>query len=511
MFFQIIGRLASKIPEKLLLSILIVNFLLVIVYGGFLKFYNYDDYVVTTVALQPFSQFWDTLQSEPHPPGFYLLIKLISRFLPPPILLKMTLTGISYMLLAFSIIFASKKKLIERYKLRSGLAIFFCSFGFLEITNYIKQDILTFPLFFSYLFYILSKVSQKKISTREWVCLHLGAIPIFFLGYIYYAQAVAILLVFAMYQIFLNKNLAKYISSFFLIQIILITIYGLLFEFNQLHTNLDRFGWVARQNNDLLSNLSAFLTGASPHQLITDISVLGFVLLVFLAVSKEIKRKHTFRFFFIFLSTSILLFTYGFNLFSQTRYSILFFLCASVIAGWGMEFVRQKWIQILIFFLLFSFRTTLFIKGHNVLLISFSTFLQSLDTTISQETEPVGLIASAPSAPQYLKLQFFRKNSNIQPINASHTELYKEDTFTKDDLYYLDYVINLSKEEVKDNLSSTGLHRFIYIFLDDSSYHDPQKQVPNVLIENCTLKQITPITSTNSMIYSFEHCFESNP
>ena len=508
MIFQKIWNFLAKIPEKALVSLLVVNFILVIIYGGFLRFYNYDDFVVTTVALQPMHQFWDTLQSEPHPPGFYLLIKFVSQYLPPPTQLKITLTISSYLILIGSILFASKNQLIKKYDLKLGLLIFFSSFGLLELTNYVKQDIITFPLFFLYLLFLLSKVAIKKLATKEWLVLHLGLFPIFFLGYLYYAQALALLIVFATYRIYLDKHQLKKIITFFVLQIFLILSYGLLFGFNQLHTNLTRFGWVARQNNDLISNLSTFLTGASPHHLITDISILGFLLLVFSAVSSEFKKKNAFQSLFLLLALSILLFTYGGNLFSQIRYSILFFLFISVVAGWGLTKIRQKWVHALAILLVFSLRATLFIKGHEVLKTSFTNFLHTLDEIADESRSQVGLISSAPSAPQYLKLQFFRDKSNIIPLNVSHVELYKQDTFTQQDLLYLDYEINISKDEVRNNLLSTGLDRFIYIFLDDDSYHDPKKAVPNVLIENCKLGKITPIQSSNSIIYFYKKCFD---
>ncbi len=104
--------------------VLILSFSIKItLYKVFGTEYWYDEIITTEIGKQSLPVLLDTIKAEPHPPGFYIFLKIFpvenmskTRFL---------LVSLSYLLISLITIWGYKVQVLTKYKLSWGLALFF--------------------------------------------------------------------------------------------------------------------------------------------------------------------------------------------------------------------------------------------------------------------------------------------------------------------------------------------------------------------------------------------------
>src|SRR3989338_5312569 len=301
--------------------------------------YWYDELIFISFSKQPLVQLLDTLSSEPHPPGFFLLLKLLP--VENVLVTRLLMLGISYALFGIGVMYAYKTRLIERAKLTWGLTLFFTSYSFYSATMYVRDRSISIPLAFIGLMIVLNILDAPKKYARVKHVAGLGII--------------GVLLLFLSYDIFL----------FYLLAIILLTLYirnrsliilngcigivGLLYSamygIGQIGGNAGRSIWFSYVYNSLWHAFYKHVAGVLPFQFMTDAAVGIYSILMGYAMFKwrEVNRSVGIGVgVFLILSIGI---AYPTNLFSRAHYVTILFLPVCIIAGWGLEQVKRNQIK----------------------------------------------------------------------------------------------------------------------------------------------------------------------
>jgi len=75
--------------------------------------YTYDEIVVTEISKQPTPLLFKTIVSEPHPPGFYLILKPFSEL--PDKTLKIIISFINFFISLLALLYFQNSKLFKKY------------------------------------------------------------------------------------------------------------------------------------------------------------------------------------------------------------------------------------------------------------------------------------------------------------------------------------------------------------------------------------------------------------
>lgn len=503
---------SEKLPWLLIAGLVVLNLISVLLFDGFSLFYNFDEYVVTLVGLQKFPLFFNTLLSEPHPPGFYLIIKFFSLVFPPPVLLKVALKLTSAILLSLSLsYFYINKKIFAKLQLEWGVVFILLSNSLLIIMSNLKQDLITVPIFFLIFFIALTEVVTQNFSLKREVSLVILATLLFFTGYLNYFFAFSWITACQLTNWpTLKKNWKPKLMLWLTHLLVLITYIGI-FGFHQWQINQTRFDWVSHQSNSLINTFSLHISGLAPGETLADacfISISTFILYALYKRNALLSNKDAiFKKVFLLicaLSCILIAVCYYAEFFSQTRYPFPLFLILSVLAGWGATLINKKIILLAILISLFGIKTAVYARSNVLLQSGFSAMIENIKT--HAQVKKYGFVSSSTSGALYIKLQFFRDNPNIIAINPSYPRLYDVDTFGKDQLLYINVVLDQPDEKVHQIFQEYGLENIMYLNFNDQTFHDPKEQVVNVLTRSCELDSLEAITGTNLRIYYFSQC-----
>jgi hypothetical protein len=507
---------SSMLPRVLLFLLLAVNFITVVIFDGFSTIYNFDEYVVTIVGLQDFSQFWDTLHSEPHPPGFYLLIKFMSQLFAPPLSLKLAFKTLTTSLYLISLLyFLRQKDTLRKLNLEWGIVLVLLAGNFLTMMSNLKQDIISAPLYLLLFFMALTQVVSKQYSFKKELSIALLLTTLFFIGYLNYFFG--LLWVLSCRAINYKEVLGSLKQSWkskvpiWFAHFSVITVYLWMFGIEQWQINQTRFTWVSHQSNSLLHSFSLHLSLLVPGEILSDICLISILFLISFALYKreQLFKMHDEalkRVFFLFCAAAglLLLICYFGKFFSQTRYAFPLFIILSILAGWGITLFKKKVVILAILLFLLGIKTAVYSIANEMINAGFIAMMENIAAHTKEKK--YGFVSSSPSGALYFKLQFFRDNPNIVPINPSYPRLYDINTFGRDQLLYIDVVMQQPLDHTKQIFKEYGLTDFMYLNFHDQLYHDPEEKVMNVLAQSCVFDSIEPVKYTNLRIYYFSEC-----
>lgn len=233
--------------------------------------YWLDENIVSIISKQNLPLLFETVKAEPHPPGFYIFLKLfaVDEVFPT----RLALVFISYFLSLLALIWGYKNNVVSEYKLSWGMSLFISSYTFLELTAHIKQEILSFPILLLFFLVTLKAIKpEEKPNTGSIFLLNLLTLLILSLGYLYYLVAILTL-------ISITLKFRKSLLSRFLLatQLIIFTSYFVLFAREQLLLNATRFSWHNQNYNSFWRALSIHLIGYSFNGVFSDVLVLIFI------------------------------------------------------------------------------------------------------------------------------------------------------------------------------------------------------------------------------------------
>ena len=503
-------RLIKKLPILVLLISFIVRISLNLITPS--PFYEFDEIIVTHISRQESKNLLDSVAAEPHPPGFYFILKLVPT--QNVQLLKILALIVSFVLIFLVVVFAYRKNLIERYKLTWGLSFFFSSFTFVNITSRIKQDLITFPIlvfiFFTALY--LTKEGKKRNNSVLVIITQLFCIFLMFFGYVAFFQA---LLIVFFITFFINKEkLPKYLFS---LPLIFLISFLLLFGFNQFGVVSNRFIWVDDFNNSFLNSLVVHLTGTSFINGWPDAAVIFFLTLIFISLVKPPKglKKMVSPLFVVAICLTV--FSYLARLFVRLRYVAFLYLILSILVGWGIEAVKsENYIKktriIYLFLLLFLFSNIIFNWLGEIQRSKQQIFINSQLNKFAKEKK-VGLLTEHPTASLVYKLGN-NLSENVVALNIFFPDLFKKARIDRNTLEVEGFYTHLDEGQVKSQLAKTKLNDFYYFLglrffpIDqkgESTYYDPERSVFKVLNGSCG---VTRVVNANpfSLLFVFQDC-----
>ncbi|MFV1917080.1 MAG: hypothetical protein ACC618_01130 [Patescibacteria group bacterium] len=461
--------------------------------------YLYDEIIVTRVSRQEISQLLETIRFEPHPPGFYLFLKLLPVFETK--ITKIIITLINFSLTLLGLTYAYKRGIIRKYNISAGLALFLASFSFFSLSAIVKQDSLSFPILLLFIFVLLSAVVQKKKAVvKELFFANILTVVLLLLGYIYYLQALFLLFFLTVYL--RKERLSKY---FFAAQLAILSIYLLVFGFEQIANNFSRFTWINDNTLSFMDTLSGNVIGLSNH-FIADVHLLTFIGLIAVAVIKYSRGKKK-DMILVVAGLAAVLTVLGYaGLFARGRYVVFLLFLLSILAGWGLTAIkfRGKIVQSLIYLV--------------ILLPAFITFPTSIAAReqVNQEFRAqiikyskykrTGFLTEHPIFPYIFNLD--NKIENVVPVNVFFPKMFENRSSLDSEVVQLDgYYRQVNVAEIKSLLSKNKLTEYIYLldYQEGRGYYDPERLVLKALQESCKVEDIKAVLY-KSVLFKFNEC-----
>lgn len=462
-----------------------------------------DEVVVTEVSKQGMGQLLNTVQAEPHPVGFYIFLKLLP--VNDVYVTRSILAILSYVLIAGALVWANKRSIIEKYDLGPGLALFFTSYTFLELTGHVRHEIVSFPGFLWYMLILTKLVGEGLKPKFNLVAAHLLIILLSLLGYLYYVLALGMMLL-VVWRAFEKDWLPRMLAVF---QVVYFVIYLRVWVYGQLITNLSRLGWWGDYFNSFMNAMSVHLVGRGFTGPVSDVVGGLFVFLVarsFLLIRAKNGHMSKFRSYVNFATGGILILVYLTRAMVRTRYTSVLFLLLSVAAGWGLRAVKIRHQTLLgvvlvgVFFAtsMASF-ATLNVGGMRVRTVEM--------LKIESREERYGFLEDNGVFPG--EIMFPKTDNSIIPVYVLQPGLFEGyETIERRHLMAEGKSKVVSANEVKGKLIETNLHNYFYRFRikDKSNQLDPERLVMKVLDENCKERKLL-IQNNDWIIFAYRSCF----
>lgn len=508
--FLLSQRLDKKLTplySHLYLILIFITLLSIVFYSGFLQFYDFDEFVVSTISKQPLSQLFDTIYSEPHPPGFYLLLKFFGFFFHTPASLKRSVISFCLIMFAFIMRYGTQLKIFRENKMYFGTLLFLSSYGFTFVSNNLKQDIVTFPLIILVFFICLNFFDKlrhhKSLSLSNYTLLVVLNLLIFFFGYLAFAWSFFITSILLFFDFYQTKKVKSLLPLGVVLLIVLL--YFGVFGYEQFLTNRTRFLWINYQNNSFIPSLSTFLIGAEPHHFLTDMYLIGSFVLLYLSIEAWRQKKLNSVLFFLFSVVTVLAFAFGYELkiISQTRYMLFPFFVLCLLLGWSAEFFQKKVFLVFIIFLMVSIKTTVFIRSQSLGYSTFAGFITSWSPFF--QDKKVGFLSSAPTGSYFFYLQFTPQEKNLIPINSRELYAYEGRTIEKKHLLNDGKLFSLSNEETIQRLRDLHIEHFMFVDMSRLNFLDKDDTVLRTLQQHCVTEHIDSFTRQDS-VYFFASC-----
>jgi hypothetical protein len=490
--------------EFLPLTILLLGFLLRVLFIFFFNtVYVYDEVVVTEISKQPIDILLKTIKAEPHPPGFYLFLKLFSE--RPDKLVKIIIATTSFVLSLAAVVYVQKTKLLNRYKLSLGLSFLFGSFTFMSVSTTIKQDAISVPLFLFFLataLYLLSKRTKKNM--RHLVLANILLFTLLSVGYVLYLQALVII---AAVTFSLKKN--KISVLLLAIQFSILALFLKFWWLEQISTNQSRFTWFSENYNSFVQSFGAHLIGFKPVIFFADIIIITAIGLVLFFSYKTLRAlpKIDLRFTVLCLIVLLIIISYTTESFVRTRYTFTLFALISFGVGWALEelTVRKKvFLVILVPFLLFG------LSGFYIAQIQSSKEIDrriEIYKELSEKGAYGAIDTNGGLFSQVAKIKYL-VGENIVPINIYYPKLYSNKQGIDYEMLAKEghRPLELHGDIVKTLLSENRLENFIYVVdkKDKRAYVDGDLIILNTLQKNCVPGEV--YNTAASTIFTYENC-----
>ncbi len=500
--------MADKIKENFYLILIIYTLLfsLAVKLAVVISFnfpYSYDEIIVTEVSKQPLPKLLDTVLAEPHPPGFYLFLKLFP--VDNIMLTRILLIALFYAGVAAALFCGYKSKIIRRYGMEVGIILFFSTLPFFVVPSYAKQDTVSLLLLLPTLFLLLNYSESKRQKT-----LTLAVILIFmqfFIGYVYFVYSFVMLLITILSsdsfsKIFFKKN--WYLFLFGLPSLL----YLLTYFPAQLSSNLHRFRWLEDVPSGIFIWLGRNLVYAQDtYAGVVDLIVIVFLFILFKAISKRIANTPIFyrdiilMFFFVTALVS-----YIFGWFRIPRYSItVLFLALVIVGNYIRKFLdRRRYMYILLIVVFLQTISTAFMYSSHI-----QEEKKYLDITnvfrevMKDGTTKIGFLTPHPNSAFVLR-KSFPKEIAIVPVSPVVNFYVDPGEINRNLLLVEGAPLDLSVEDLVELLKSKELNSYVYMFSESSHYYDPSLKLFTALSSLCDIRKV--YEATGFQIIYFNNC-----
>lgn len=457
--------------------------------------YWLDEIIVTDVSRQPLKLLFDTITAEPHPPGFYLFLKLLP--VADMSATRMILVALSYALSAAVLAFGYIKGIVQRFRLQYGLSLFFATYSFLELSAHVRLEILAFPLMLLFLLLAVLIWDSESVRPPVWLAFAFSLTALMGIGYVYYFFCLAIGA-----ALFLRRRQPA-LLFILLAQSALGGTYFLLFGRFQLLTNSGRFAWLGDHSNSLIEAFKTSLAGNGSGELIADLVVLLFAYLT-VSLIPSLRGKNRLAVPVGVISLVLIVISYPLHLNVRTRYSSLLVLLSCVLAGWRIADFKRNQPVLLAATALILYSGLVSFRGANVGLFR-GPFGRLLVGAARGQT--YGYIEDSATL-QFANKITYIPESNIIPVNIHFPSLSRPPfSINKTLLSAEGKTTPLNEESLRDNLAGLGIRNYFYVseFLEKGNYIDENKLLMRVLDQYCRQRESRKL-SNQFIFYTYRGC-----
>ena len=468
-----------------------------------------DESVVTMIAKKNVGDILEVVKAEPHPPGFYLFLKLFP--LHDFKATRLYLIILSYSLVVVAISFAYVNRIYYKYNLRLWFGLIVSSSFLPLLTTHVRHDAVTFPVMVIYYTVLLAVVHEKGVIKRHVLYLIVMLTFVLFIAYIPFIYMFVSLCFVAF---ILRKRYIWYLLFFpGLCGLLLFCTYTK----TQFLINRSRFVWVGAHENSIMSGVKNQILGKSiSNSIITDAILLGFFV-IFLYSFKVLSQNISIRNKNLLAITGVFLVlaTYISHGFVTERYGLALYFYMIFIISYGMVFkqIVNKYVtQFIVVLYLVSLSSFLY---RYIQTYQYFNSLKDAVEQISHEGE-LGLLFEDPVAPFLFKQQFMHDNNQVIPVSGYYPQYFKNKTeIEKKDLmigFEPDWQIQyqrLTVDNVKQMLSENELDRYIYVYEFWSTiqpHYDKDRIILNTLNKACNLEELYDEKEMDIIIFYFNNC-----
>jgi len=464
--------------------------------------YWLDEIITTVLSRQELGLLLDTIKAEPHPPGFYLFLKLL--YTNNQLMTRLILVFLSYLLTFLALFWGYRNKVISTYQLSSGLALFISSYTFLELSAHIKQEILSFPILLLFLLMILKFVKAKgKGKVLDFIFLNMALLLILSLGYIYYFFSILIL---TLVKFKFRKN--SIFSILLLAQSCVFVFYFYLFGWEQFRQNITRFSWFSENYNSFWRALSIHLAGYAFTGFFSDLMVIIFLALFILSWKfrkKLTKNANSLYTPMLGIFSFLILISYPARFFVRTRYSSLPFLILSIFAGWGLLHLPKKKMILPLIFVFFCLAMLSF-NSRNV-----GIYRGQIAKILQEESkkDKFGFLTDDSLSSLAITLNYRSILENVIPLNIYYPRIFENaQTIENKHLSIEGKSLDFEISKIESNLKETGIKNFFYWLKvpEKPNYFDPYRKTLTLLEGSCSKIKIIKL-SYPELLFIFRDCF----
>lgn len=463
-----------------LVFFIVISFLVKSLISSTTLYHNFDETIITQISSLPLTQLINTITHEPHPPLFYLIIKLISLTHLP---LCFSLSLINFFIVFLTLYHQVTNK--HHKALTITVLIFTSTFSYLLTSTQIKPQIISTPLLLYSLTLTISIHQSQSIRVKH---LFLKStfilLTLFFINYLDFLYAFLAFFIISI-QKYPQRSLTTTLNLLFPT-----TLYLLTFGHLQLTNNQNRFHWVNYYHNHPLTSLTTSLFGTLHPLFYLATSLLIGIFLVFFITTKKISTNTK--------TIPIIWFVLAFvtKSFTRIRYipHLTLSLCASV--SWHLSSLPPiKIFSLLIPFNIFTL--TMFYQYTQHQNNSMTSLIHSLNTHSSNQ--PTVLITNRAL------FAYTLYQEKILPKNFIPTNLSSDANFTTPISarhLQLDAKVLSSQDQIINQLKHQSTKGIVYIHViqPNPGFYDPQQLIPQTLNHYC---QKTTTSSLDTFIITF--------
>ncbi len=499
-----VSMLREKLSRNSLYLMIMLSFfltsLIVLVRGSG---YWYDEIIVTEISRQPPAELMRTIYAEPHPPGFYFLLKLfpIDNYQAS----RISILFVSHVLLLLTVYVAIKTGVMEWHKLKYGFFILLSSpFWFVLAAN-LKQDAVSFPLLA--LSMVVALHHMKTKSDRSFLLLALICLATLSMGYINFIKVLGITVLS-----FIYSPSKKKLAPLGLVTLIVI-LYLILFGMAQYKTNLGRFTWQQDFYQGITETFYGAFGGEFTGEARSRLSDLVFAAGVFLAVPWGRKLVVTRKTKIIFLVYALILIIYFIVIgVYRSRYISEALLLFAVFVGWGLErllHVIDKRYKLVIyaFLIIFPLNGLINFTYLNEMIIGYKEQNRYIESLVGGTK--TGLISRHAIEPYIRKQGYFKGNDYAVPINP-YSSMANVSKIDRELLFQDGNYERAGRQDILNRLRDTGLSRFIFTMggaTNEENFYkqlDPEQNIMAALNEYCANDSFMYFQNTSLIV--FEDC-----
>jgi hypothetical protein len=484
----------------LVLTLTLVTFIKVAIIGIIHPvFYNFDETIITQISKLPLANFFNTVAAEPNPFGFYFLLRYFpvnDIFLSKIILTLLTST-------IFLLGLYLERKVIKDTNLIYGILIFLISYGVIDMLSILKQDSLSIPIFTIAFLESIKILKYEKYSYTSYIFLNILTIFLLLLSTIHYLEILGIILL-----ITFSKKSKQIIINFLIPQAITYVIFFFFYGFTEYLLVFERLGKFAITMfpNSAVSSLSQFMLGVQPGNIVNDILIVFILFNIYTFLT--FKNKQITEKFILLITLLFFIIFSGFNLFTEVRYSVSFYLLICLIIGWVLkkyssEIKRYNTELIISLSLILITLGNLFIWARSLYISELSS--KHLQKTINSFSTPIGFISDNELNTFTYTYQYKLAYNIIPFIPHLKTIQSEANIITRNYLVPENQNSSVSNNKLEEHFHLLGVDSYLYLMIMNNNVDNAKRIYLPILMSKCS-KVETLETWNRMLLLKFTEC-----